>query len=196
MNRQHAVVPIMMCLAACNATSASPSTTPVETQMTITGSQAVFRSSEAAQLRAAFGSTRSVELWLGGASADGVHWSVYGDLVGTSMAGASLEVSDRPLTLGTASVQLAGTRVGIARTGTVDFAIANGRITGSAATEPAALGGSFAGNIDIGCWVPRSALPDADPGGGTVGAAGAGEALLLDEHFSTTLCAPLRDLAK
>ena len=106
---------------------------------------------------------------------------------------ASVPITSDVLSEGRGSVQLTGSALVTAASGTVDFSFAGGRASGSAQVAPAALSGSFDGELSVTCWVPRADLPPSAEAGGTTSADGS-EVLIVDQGFTTPECQPFQAL--
>lgn len=102
----------------------------------------------------------------------------------------AVQVSDRPLVPGRASVQTGapGADVSLARDGLLQLSLRHGRLEGSyvpTADRGGAAAVRFAGPYVVSCSVPASALATNAAAAG--GATGAG---IVDENFTSTLCKP------
>jgi len=107
---------------------------------------------------------------------------------------ASVPISAGVLSEGQGSVQLVGGALVEATSGSVDFSLSAGRASGSAEVAPAALSGSFDGELGVSCWVPPSRLPPAASAAGGTDPTDGTEVLIVDQGFTTPECQPFRAL--
>jgi hypothetical protein len=166
------------------------------TRITITAKGTTFKSAVPAVLRIIVGLDQ-IELSFGGVSeADPSRaWSAVAWLtVDQVQARLGTIAVTNTLTGAGATIQSTGP-ASAASSGSIQLSLDRGHISGSAAVLPDPLAASFVGDMVVGCWVPRSSLPGATDGGGTVDSDG-GEALVADDAFVTSQCAPFASLAK
>lgn len=142
------------------------------------------------------GSAPRVELALSAADGQGRHWAVVAD-AGPGFDGARelvLQVTDRPLATGQASVQRHGETGAAerARGGVLRLQLQHGRIRGTATGVGDRLAARFEGPVAVSCAVPPSALAAAPaaPASPDMPAP-----LVVDEQFVSAACRPFAELA-
>lgn len=185
---------ISLILQSCSTAAKGPSTVPGSTVVEVQTQGGVYQGGQAAELRATFGSPVLYDLWISANNGSNI-WSasvrLTADQVGSGTG--QIAIGTGPISGGTGSVQKTGVVPRSADSGVLDFALASGKISGSASVTPNELGGLFTGDLVVSCWIPASQAP----GGGTVMAGtisqpGDSEALVLDSDLSTPSCMPLR----
>ena len=179
----------------CGGTVRSVDLRAGPTQIEIQGSSGTFLSGLPANMKATFGTAPTVEVGLMAES--GAGWITLDGRLSMADVGstaAMLSLTNAPLEVDLANVQLGGIDgAPDFDTGTVQLHISPRTIAGTITSVSSPSPWTFAGTMDVECWVPESEV-GPQPGGGTNSTDGS-EVLLADVNFTTPQCAPFRGLS-
>ncbi len=166
------------------------------TRVTIQAAGTTFKSGEPAVLRIIPSSKQFDLSFVGVSETDPNHsWAAAARLTADQIQARSgtIAIANTPAGPG-ATIQSAGP-ASTASSGSVQVSLDPAHFSGSTAVLPDSLAASFVGDMVVSCWVPKASLPGATNNGGTVGSDGS-EALVSDEGFVTSQCAPFASLVK
>jgi hypothetical protein len=188
-----------MAVLACGVLGSSATEGPVDkvgsTQIEVDGSNGTFLSGLPAEMKATFGTAPTIEVgFMAESGAGWITFDTHLSMADVSTGTAILSLTTSPLDVDLATVQLGNVNgAPDFGTGTVQLQISAQATTGTITSASSSSPWTFAGTMDVECWVPESEV-GPQPGGGTNSTDGS-EVLLADMNFTTPECAPFRALA-
>lgn len=188
-------------LVACSnqpSQSGDPSSTPGGALVQVQTGSGAFASYFPATLDVYAGKTPAIEFGMAAARGE-QQWSAVARLRKdqTTAGAVTIALTTAPLAEGTGKLTLTGHDAGVdglAASGSLEFTVTKGKVTGSVHGASSSLDATFQGAVAVSCWVPSSALPSSPSGGITPDPGSSAEVLSRDETFVTPQCSPFKQL--